>query len=101
MTASAPFLDSASTAHRRRHHIDDREQFMKNTVAKELFIPESNALSFKSLLPFEIRSGLVPFYLGLDFDGRRARFGAGMSDSAIVRHCANLNLDLAIVLACE
>ena len=74
---------------------------MKNTVARELFVPESNALSFKSLLPFEIRSALLPFYLGLDFDGRRARFGAGISDSVIAKHCANLNLDHAIVLACE
>ncbi|MBR0695168.1 hypothetical protein [Bradyrhizobium lablabi] len=43
---------------------------------------------------------LPPFYLGLDFDARRARFGCAVSDESIIRYCSGLNTDQAVVVGC-
>src|ERR1700754_2199267 len=74
---------------------------MKNPFASEFLNSSTSALVFKSLTASEIAASLLPFYLGLDFDARRKRFGAAMSDEAIRQHCTRLNLDNAIVLVCE
>jgi hypothetical protein len=73
---------------------------MKNPIAGEFLTSSTSALVFKSLTASEVVGSLLPFYLSLDFDARRKRFGAAMSDDAVERHCARLNSDVAIVLAC-
>jgi hypothetical protein len=42
---------------------------------------------------------LEALYLSLDFDGRRARFGGGQSDEAIVTYCRTINWQRAIIIA--
>jgi hypothetical protein len=74
---------------------------MKNSTASEFSHSSYSALVFKSLTAGEVEASLLPFYLGLDFDARRRRFGGGVGDDAIRRHCRGLNLDNAIVLACS
>jgi hypothetical protein len=41
---------------------------------------------------------LTLFYLGLDFDGRRGRFGAGVSGQSIARYCQTLDWHRSIIL---
>jgi hypothetical protein len=68
----------------------------------------SSAQDFSSIAPYSFRSLstedidglLLPYYLGLDFDARRARFGGAVSDSSIRQYCQGLDFDRAIVLAC-
>ena len=59
-----------------------------------------STLLFKSLSQSELQPSLLPFYLGLDFDGRRRRFDGAVSDEAIRAHCAGLDLACDVVLAC-
>lgn len=42
---------------------------------------------------------LGAFYLSLDFDSRRARFGGGQSDESIVMYCRKINWQRAIIIA--
>jgi hypothetical protein len=42
---------------------------------------------------------LEVFYLGLDFDQRRQRFGGGISDTSIKDYCRKFNWQRAIVIA--
>ena len=74
---------------------------MKSSDASEFSHSSESALLFKSLTFSDLEALLLPFYLGLDFDARRRRFGGGMSDEAIRKHCRRLNLDNAIILACS
>jgi hypothetical protein len=73
---------------------------MKNSAASEFSHVSNPALVFKSLTACDVGLSLRPFYLGLDFDARRRRFGGAVSDDAIWRHCQGLDLEKAIVLAC-
>jgi hypothetical protein len=74
---------------------------MKNQIFDRFSNTSAAALAFKSLLTTELPESLLPFYLGLDAEARRARFGAAVSDASIARHCRGLNVTRAIVLACE
>jgi hypothetical protein len=74
---------------------------MKNSTASEFSHSSNSALLFKSLTASDVEVSLLPFYLGLDFDARRRRFGGAVSDNAIRQHCRGLNLDNAIILACS
>jgi hypothetical protein len=42
---------------------------------------------------------LEVFYLSLDFDNRRGRFGGGQSDESIVAYCRTINWQSAIIIA--
>ena len=42
---------------------------------------------------------LGAFYLSLDFDSRRARFGGGQSDQSIVKYCRTVDWRRAIIIA--
>jgi hypothetical protein len=42
---------------------------------------------------------LSAFYLSLDFDGRRRRFGGGRSDESIVAYCRTINWERTIIIA--
>jgi hypothetical protein len=42
---------------------------------------------------------LSAFYLSLDFDGRRRRFGGGRSDESIVAYCQTINWQRTIIIA--
>jgi hypothetical protein len=42
---------------------------------------------------------LKAFYLGLDFDSRRARFGGGQSDESIHAYCRMISWQRAIIIA--
>ncbi len=73
---------------------------MKTSHATE-FLPSSpSTVSFKSLSAEDLQTLLPSFYLGLDFDARRARFGGAVSDDSIIRHCSGLDPDAAEVLGC-
>jgi hypothetical protein len=74
---------------------------MKNSNAVEFSRSEDSTLSFKALKPEDLNSLLLSFYLSLDFDARRARFGGGLSDDAIRQHCRQLDPNRTIVLACS
>jgi hypothetical protein len=74
---------------------------MKNSSASEFAHSSYSALVSRSLTASDVEVSLLPFYLGLDFDARRRRFGGGVCDDAIRQHCRALNLDNAIVLACS
>jgi hypothetical protein len=73
---------------------------MKTSNTSEFLAPGAATVSFKSLSSEDIRLLLPPFYSGLDFDARRARFCCAVSDDSIVRHCSGLHPDNAIVLGC-
>lgn len=73
---------------------------MKTSNANEFSARGASSVSFKSLSVADIRSLLAPFYLGLDFDARRARFGCAVSDHSIMRHCADIEPENAVVLGC-
>jgi hypothetical protein len=73
---------------------------MKTSNAHEFSTPRASTVSFKSLTAEDIQSLLPSFYIGLDFDARRARFGCAVSDDSIIGHCAGLNQDQAVVLGC-
>jgi hypothetical protein len=73
---------------------------MKSSTAGEFPRASDSTLVFKSLTASEVELSLLPFYLDLDFDERRRRFGGAVSDDAIKQHCRHLNLNDSIVLAC-
>jgi hypothetical protein len=73
---------------------------MKTSNTAEFSAPSESTLSFKSLSPEDICLLLPPFYSGLGFDSRRARFGCAVSDDAIERHCAGLRPEQCVVLGC-
>jgi hypothetical protein len=73
---------------------------MKTSNASEFVAVNISMISFKSLSSEELNSLLLPFYLGLDFDARRVRFGCAVSDDSIIRHCHGLNLSSVEVLGC-
>src|ERR1700753_1752242 len=73
---------------------------MKNSTASEFSHLSDSSLVFKSLAAGDIGHALLPFYLSLDFETRRRRFGGGVSDEAIRRHCEGLDPKNAMVLAC-
>jgi hypothetical protein len=77
------------------------EMAMRNSTAREFSHPSNSALIFKSLTARDVDLSLMPFYLSLDFDGRRRRFGCAVSDESIAQHCGGLNLEKSIVLACS
>jgi hypothetical protein len=77
------------------------ETTMKNSTASEFSHSSYSSLLFKSLTASDVEALLLPFYLGLDFEARRRRFGGGVSDDAIRQHCHKLNLDNAMVLVCS
>lgn len=74
---------------------------MKTSTGREFLHSVPSTLSFRSLMPPELESSLLSFYLALDFDARRTRFCGAVSDDAIKRHCRRLDLEQAIVLACS
>jgi hypothetical protein len=73
---------------------------MKTSTADEFSSSSTSVISFRSLDADDLHALLQPFYLGLDFDGRRARFGCAVSDDSIIRHCRGLDPDQAVVLGC-
>jgi hypothetical protein len=74
---------------------------LKNSTADELLRSSNPTLVFKSLVANDVATSLLPFYLALDFDARRKRFGGALSDDAIKQHCRRLDFDNAIILACS
>jgi hypothetical protein len=73
---------------------------MKTSNAAEFFELRASPVSFRSLSEDDLRSLLLPFYLSLDFDTRRARFGCAVSDDSILRHCSGLDPANVEVLGC-
>jgi hypothetical protein len=73
---------------------------LKKLNAIEFCRPNASRLSFRTLSASEVQSLLVPFFNSLTFDQRRARFGCGVSDDAIVRYCRGLDADEATFIAC-
>jgi hypothetical protein len=73
---------------------------MRNSTASEFSRPGRSPFSFRSLTANELKISLLSFYLALDFDGRRARFGAAVSDDSLRQHCRQLDPDRTIVIAC-
>jgi hypothetical protein len=73
---------------------------MKTSTSQEFYLPNASTISFRSLSVNDLDDLLLPFYLGLDFDTRRARFDCAVSDDSITRHCHGLDFDEAIVLGC-
>lgn len=74
---------------------------MRNSNAREFSHLSNSALVFKSLTARDVDLLLKPFYISLDFDGRRRRFGCAVSDDSIAQHCNGLNLEKSVVLACS
>jgi hypothetical protein len=60
--------------------------------------PRSHGRSFQFLTANDAHR-LETFYLSLDFDGRRARFGGGQSDESIVRYCRTISWQHAVIVA--
>jgi hypothetical protein len=76
------------------------KMIMKRSSNFEFFASCASATSFRSLSGCDLIELLPQFYLGLDFDARRARFGAAVSNESIIRHCRGLDLNQALVLGC-
>ena len=74
---------------------------MKSSIPSEFPRSADSTILFRSLTEDELESSLLPFYLSLDFDKRRERFGGVVSDDSIRRHCRQLDLNNVIVLACS
>ena len=55
--------------------------------------------SFRTLSA-EDKKLLHRFYLDLNFDERRHRFGGAVSDESITHHCAGIDWNSVVVLAC-
>jgi hypothetical protein len=74
---------------------------MKNSSIAEIGAISTSPVvcSFRAL-SVEDRPSLRRFYLGLDFDERRRRFGGAVSDCSIAGHCGGIDWNQAIVLAC-
>lgn len=73
---------------------------MRNSISIDFDIRTRPALAFGQLTNTDVRELLLPFYVGLDFDIRRARFGGALSDEAVRDHCNKLDLGTSIVLGC-
>jgi hypothetical protein len=74
---------------------------MKNSSIAEIgAISTSSVVCSFRALSVEDRQSMHRFYLGLDFDERRRRFGGAVSDCSIARHCAGIDWNQAVVLAC-
>jgi hypothetical protein len=73
---------------------------MKTSKTNEFSAPGASAISFRALSADDLIALLPSFYLGLDFDARRARFGCAVSNDSINRYCRGLDLDCAVVLGC-
>jgi len=73
---------------------------MKTSKTNEFSASSASTISFKALSADDLIELLPSFYLGLDFDARRARFGCAVSDDSISRYCRGLDLDQAVVLGC-
>jgi len=74
---------------------------MRNSTARDFSGLSKPALVFESLSASEVKRSLLPFYLRLDFDGRRRRFGGAVSDDSIIQHCDRLDLERSVVLSCS
>jgi hypothetical protein len=55
--------------------------------------------SFRAL-SIEDKQSMHRFYLGLNFDERRRRFGGAVSDEWVTRYCATIDWKQIIILAC-
>jgi hypothetical protein len=66
--------------------------------ATHLTRPRSHGRSLQ-LLTANDADRLKAFYLGLDFDHRRSRFGGGQSDQSIVAYCRTIDWQRVIILA--
>jgi len=73
---------------------------MKTSNVTDFVAANTSTISFKSLSSEDLHSLLQLFYLGLDFDARRVRFGCAVSDDSIIRHCSGLDLSNVEVLGC-
>jgi hypothetical protein len=73
---------------------------MKAQKTNEFSTSRASTISFKSLSEVELVELLPSFYLSLDFDAKRARFGCAVSNESIVRHCRKLDLNQTVVLGC-
>jgi hypothetical protein len=66
--------------------------------ATNLLRPRSHGRSLQ-FLTIHDTNRLATFYLGLDFDNRRARFGGGQSDESIVTYCRSIDWQHAVIIA--
>jgi hypothetical protein len=66
--------------------------------ATHLTGPRSDGRSLQLLTAHDADS-LEAFYLGLDFDNRRSRFGGGQSDQSIVAYCRTIHWQRAVIIA--
>jgi hypothetical protein len=66
--------------------------------ATDLPRPRGYGRSFQFLASNDAHR-LETFYLSLDFDDRRARFGGGQSDESIIRYCRTIDWKHAVVVA--
>src|ERR1700730_1320361 len=66
--------------------------------ATHLTRPRSHGRSLL-LLTANDADRLKAFYLSLDFDNRRSRFGGGQSDQSIVAYCRMIDWQRVIILA--
>lgn len=73
---------------------------MESSKPNQLSPSSASTILYKSLSADDLRELLPPFYLGLDFDARRARFGCAVSDDSIIRHCRGLEFGQVVVLGC-
>lgn len=73
---------------------------MKNSSASDVTLNAQAILRFGTLTDVDVKELLLPFYVNLGFDDRRARFGGAMSDDAVTKHCERLDRHDAIILGC-
>jgi hypothetical protein len=66
--------------------------------ATDLPRPRNHGRSLQ-LLTANDADRLETFYLGLDFDSRRARFGGAQSDQSIVAYCQSIDWQRAVIIA--
>jgi hypothetical protein len=66
--------------------------------APHLTRPRGHTRSLQTLTANDV-DRLCAFYLGLDFDDRRHRFGGGHSDESIVTYCRAIDWQRAIIIA--
>jgi hypothetical protein len=66
--------------------------------ATQLTNPSNRGRSLQTLTANDV-DRFSAFYLSLDFNGRRDRFGAGQSDETIVAYCRTIDWQRAIIIA--
>ncbi|WP_213737671.1 hypothetical protein [Bradyrhizobium sp. dw_411] len=66
--------------------------------APHLIKPRGRSRFYQTLSANDV-DRLSAFYLSLDFDSRRRRFGGGQSDDAIVAYCRTANWQRSIIIA--